>query len=89
MLLEDILLVVAATAVILFVGAPIVRLWKAANLRRRDPLAEARERLRVAKVEAEAARLNREADEIYEHLYDETLDRDEATTEKGKAHGKE
>ena len=73
MLLEDVLLAVAIGIVGLFVAWPLARLFKAVSQRQRDPLAEAQERLRVAKLEAEAARVNREADRIYETLYEETL----------------
>src|SRR5579864_4680412 len=76
MLLEDILLAVAVGAVLLMVGAPIVRFLKVAPWRRKDPLAEAQERLRIAKLEAEAAKLNREAERIYEHMYEETIAED-------------
>jgi hypothetical protein len=105
MLLEDILLFLAAGSVLLVVGFPIARLLKAASVRRKDPLAEAQERLRIAKLELEAARVNREAEEIYKHLYDEALDQpararvapdeegaadsERAKTEKEKTHGKE
>jgi hypothetical protein len=76
MLLEDILLAGAVGAVLLLFGVPILRFLKGAPWRRKDPLAEAQERLRVAKMEAEAARLNREAEKIYESLYEETLTKD-------------
>ena len=56
MLLEDLLLAIAIGTVGLFVGWPIVRFLKTALPRRKDPLAEAQERLRLAKREAEAAR---------------------------------
>ncbi len=75
MLLEDILLAVAIGVVLLVVGWPLYRLLKTAapEWRRRDPLAEAHARLKAAQREAEAARLNREADRIYEKLYDDAL----------------
>jgi len=73
MLLEDILLAIAVGVVLLTVGLPIYRLSKGARWRRRDPLAEAHERLRIAKLEAEAARVNREAERVYERLYEEAL----------------
>jgi hypothetical protein len=78
MLLEDILLAVALGIVLLTIGIPIVRLVKAAPWRREDPLAAAQERLRIAKLEAEVAKVNREADRIYDDLYEEALadDRD-------------
>lgn len=73
MLLEDILLAVAVGVVLLMVGLPIVRFLKGAPWRRKDALAQAQERLRIAKLEAEAARVNREAEKIYEHLYEDAL----------------
>jgi hypothetical protein len=80
MLLEDILLAIAVGVALLVVSVPIVRFMKVAPWRRRDPLAEAQERLRIAKLEAEAARVNREAEKIYENLYEETLGRDRGGT---------
>jgi hypothetical protein len=88
MLLEDLLLAVAIAIVGLLVGWPIVRALKGAPWRKRDPLADAQERLRVAKVDAEAARLNRETERIYESLYEETLaDEESGEGKKGKGHG--
>jgi hypothetical protein len=73
MLLEDILLAVALGAGLVVFGVPLVRFLKVVPWRRKDPLAEAHERLRRAKIEAEVARVNREAEKIYEGLYEETL----------------
>lgn len=73
MLLEDLLLVLAIGVVALVLGLPIWRILQSASWRRKDPLAEAQERLRIAKLEVEAARLNRETEKIYEALYEETL----------------
>jgi hypothetical protein len=67
------LLAVAVGAVLLTIGLPIVRLLKAAPWRREDPLAAAQERLRIAKLEAEIAKVNREAENIYESLYQEAM----------------
>jgi hypothetical protein len=89
MLLEDILLAAAIGVAAWMVVMPIVRFLKVAPWRRKDPLAEAHERLRVAQVEAEIARVNRETEKIYEGLYDETLsDETTAEPEKGKGHGR-
>jgi len=73
MLIEDFLLAGAIGLVALLVGWPLAQLLKTAPWRRRDPLAEAKERLRVAKLEAEVARLHREADGIYEDIYRDAL----------------
>jgi hypothetical protein len=80
MLLEDILLAVVVGVVLVMVSLPIIRFLKVAPWRRRDPLAEAHERLRIAKLEAEVARVNREAEKIYEHLYSEALGEDRGST---------
>jgi len=69
--LEDILL---AVVVLSFGGWFIVRpLLRLVATAKRDPVVEAKERLRVAQMDAEAAKLNQQADEILDHLYDETL----------------
>jgi hypothetical protein len=78
MLLEDILLAVVVGIVLLIVGLPIVRFLRTVPWWRKDPLAEAQERLRVAKLEAEVARVNREAEKVYENMYEETLAGDRA-----------
>jgi hypothetical protein len=57
-------------------GVPLVRFLKVVPWRRKDPLAEAHDRLRRARIEAEVARVNREAEKIYEGLYEETLAED-------------
>jgi heme exporter protein D len=94
MLLEDLLLAVAIGVVGLVVILPVVRLVRGALWRRKDPLAEAHERLRQAKLEAEAARVNREAERIYEQMYEESLSDDRAArprieTEKEELVGEE
>jgi hypothetical protein len=71
MLLEDIVLAVAVGVVLLMVGIPILRYLAAAPWRERDPLSEANERLRIAKRDAEVARLNREAEKIYDRILEE------------------
>jgi hypothetical protein len=85
MLLEDLLLAAAVGVVLLVAGVPIVRLAKLAPWRRKDPLAEAEERLRIAKLEAEIAKVNRETERIYEGLYGDVLD--DGTLAKGAKGG--
>ena len=80
MLLEDVLLAVAGGIVALVFGWPVLRLLKAASQRRRDPLAEANERLRIARLEAEVARVNRETEKLYETMYEDTLLHDRAAS---------
>jgi hypothetical protein len=80
MMLEDLLLALALGVAFVVVSVPVVRFLKVTQWRRADPLAEAKERLRLAKLEAEAARVNREADKIYEDLYGEALNGDRDAT---------
>jgi hypothetical protein len=44
---------------------------------KRDLVAEAQERLDVARKELEATRLNKEAEQLYSKLYDDVLQEDE------------
>ena len=76
MLPEDLLLVlVVAVGVVLGIaGWPIYRRAKAGRWRQNDPLAEAEERLRLARLEAEVARVNRETEEVYDRMYQDVLD---------------
>jgi hypothetical protein len=78
MLIEDLLLAGAIGLVALLAGWPFLKLLKTAPWKRRNPLAQAQERLRAAKLEAEAARLHREADRIYEDIYRDALAGDQS-----------
>ncbi len=71
---EDLLLVVAVGVVLGVVGWPVYLLAHRWTSRTRDPLAEAQERLRIAKREAEVARVNRETERIYDEMYEEALE---------------
>ena len=74
MMPEDLLLVVAIGVVLGFVGWPLYLLAYRLRRKKRDPLAEAHERLRIAQVEAETARVNRETERIYDEMYKEALE---------------
>jgi hypothetical protein len=89
MLLEDLLLAAAVGVALIVAGVPIVRLAKLAPWRRKDPLAEAQERLRIAKLEAEVARVNRETEKIYEGLYGDALGDPHAAKGSAGAPGKD
>ena len=67
------------------VGIPLVKLFKLMFPSKKDSLREAQERLEVARKEAEAARLNKEAEKVYSKIYDEVLEEnDEEERFKGK-----
>jgi hypothetical protein len=77
MLFEDILMLIALGSSVFFIGIPIWKLIKTIVPQKRDPVAEAKQRLAVAKADAEAAKLNKEAEKVYEELYQDVLQDDE------------
>lgn len=75
---EDLMLLALLASGVFFIGIPIFKFVKAVTPRKRvDPLVEAKARLEQARLEAEAAHLNKEAEKIYDHLYEETLQEDD------------
>jgi hypothetical protein len=73
----DILLLLLGGGGIFFIGIPLYKLMVKLIPSKRNALAEAKERLEQACLDAEAARLNKEAEQIYDHLYEDTLQQDE------------
>lgn len=61
---------------VFFVGIPLIKIIKMLLPSRRDSLKEAQERLEIARKEAEAARLNKEAEKVYSEIYEEVLEDD-------------
>jgi hypothetical protein len=82
MLFETVLLMLMGFAAVFLIGVPFYKLIKAVIPPKRDPLAEARVRLEQAQLEAEAAKLNKQTERIYQDTYGEVLDEEEETTEK-------
>jgi hypothetical protein len=83
MLLEDLLILLAGVSGVFFIGLPLWKLMRLAFPSKRDPLAEAKQRLEIARAEAEAAKLNKEAERVYNEIYQEVLEdqiSDETTT---------
>lgn len=74
---EDLMLLALIATSIFLIGIPIYKFLKVAIPRKRNALAEAKERLEQARLEAAAARLNKEAEKIYEEIYQETLQDEE------------
>lgn len=73
MLFEDILMLIVLSSSIFFIGIPIWKLIRSFIPEKRDPVAEAKQRLAIAKADAEAAKLNKEAEKVYEELYQDVL----------------
>lgn len=80
MLFEDILLLLGLGTSIFFIGIPIFKFLRAITPEKRDPVKEAKIRLETAKADAEAARLNKETEKVYEEIYQDALGEDEETT---------
>lgn len=73
---EGLLIALMLAVSILFVGIPLIKLIKMLLPARKDPVKEAEERLEIARKEAEAARLNKEAEKVYSRIYEEVLEED-------------
>lgn len=89
MLLEDLVMLILAGTSVYFIGIPLFKLLREITPKRRNPVAEAKQRVEQAHLELEAARLNmeaekasKEASKINDHLYEEVLEED---TEKGQS----
>ena len=82
MLLEDLLLLVAGVGAVFLIGIPFYRLVKAVVPKKRDTLAEAKERLEQARLEQEALRINKETEKLYENMYDVRLEEQQSTEQK-------
>lgn len=82
MWLEDLLILIAMGVGVFFIGIPLIKLVKQLTPKRRDPLAEAKEKLEQAKLEVQAAKLNKEAEEVYSHLYEDVLNEEKNENQK-------
>lgn len=82
MLFEQVLFLIAIGIAVFMIGIPLVKLVKAMVPPNKDPLAEAHKRLEIAKKEAEAARLNKEAEQLYQKMYQEALEDSDSIDDK-------
>lgn len=73
MAFEIILMLVALGVGIFLIGIPFYRLVKSIVPTKRDPLKEAQERLEQARLETEAAKLNKQTERLYDTIYTEAL----------------
>lgn len=75
---EGLMIALMIGAGVFFVGIPLIKLIKMMRPSpKRDSLKEAAERLEQARKEAEAARLNKEAEKVYSEIYSEILEDDD------------
>lgn len=85
MLIEDIMLLCLLGVAVFLIGVPVFRLVKAVLPKKRvNPVVEAKERLETARLTVEAAKLDKEAEKLYEDLYQEALEDQENEQHKEK-----
>lgn len=78
----EILLSMFATGIgVFFVAIPGYKLYKTIFPSKNNPVKDAKEKLEQAKAEAEAAKLNKQTEELYKTLYEEIL-KDETRNKK-------
>ena len=80
--LEIMLIAAAIVTGTYYIGIPIWKLVKKLSPQKIDPIGAAKERLELAKAEIEAARLNKEAEELYGKMYEEALEDESSIDEK-------
>jgi hypothetical protein len=85
MWLEDLMILLLIASGVFFVGVPVVKFIKQITPHKRNPLAEAKERLELARLEAEAARVNKEAEKLYGEMYQEALEDEEQVQQQEKS----
>lgn len=81
---EILLLMLALGTGIFMIGIPSYKLVKSLFPTKRNTLAEAKERLQQARVESEAALLNKETERLYENLYKDVLEDEPSEKENRK-----
>lgn len=82
---QDLLLLLLLACSIFFIGIPLFKLIKMLIPKpRRNPLADAKERLEQAKLEVEAARLDKEREKLYNQMYTEALQDEEEIQQQEK-----
>ena len=74
MLLEDILLFLLIGSGVFLIGIPFFKLIRAVVPNKRNPVQEAKERLEQARLELEAAKVNKEVEKVYENLYSDVTE---------------
>jgi hypothetical protein len=84
MLFEDLVMLLALFSGVFLIGIPVWKFVRAIVPEKRNPVAEARVRLEVAKADAEAAKLNKETEKVYEEIYGDVLGDDETGKNNGR-----
>lgn len=83
MAFEALMTFIALGIGVFLIGVPSYKLVRTLFPPKRNPLEEAKERLERARLEAEAALLNKQTEKLYNNLYKDVLEDDvETDTEK-------
>ena len=78
---EGLIIALMIGAGVFFVGIPLIKIVKMMLPNKKDSVKEATERLEAARAEAQAARLNKEAEKVYSEIYSEILEDDDLEKE--------
>lgn len=82
---EQLLLLLLLASSVFLIGIPLFKIVRTIIPPKRNPLAEAKERLEQTRLEVEAARLEKEREKLYNQMYVEALqDEEEIQQEKHK-----
>ncbi len=76
---EDLLLLALLASGVFLIGIPLYKIVRYLIPQKKNPLADAKERLEQARLEVEAARLDREREKLYNQMYTEALEEQEET----------
>ena len=83
MLFEELCIALLCAVAFFMIVLPIYKFIKPfIGSSKKDPVKEAKQRLYLAKAELEAAKLNKQAEECYEQLYQDALDETENNSQK-------
>lgn len=76
LVLEQILILLLLFSSVFMIGIPIIKLVRRLSPEKRDPVKDAKQRLEHARLELEAARVNKETEKVYNDLYHDVLEDD-------------
>lgn len=79
---EGLLVLLLFLTTVFMVGIPAWKMVRVLFPKKSDSLEEAKVRLEVAKKEAQAARLNKEAEKVYSEIYEDILEDEESGRKK-------
>jgi len=81
---EQLLLLALIASSVFLIGIPLYKIARTLVPKKRNPLAEAKDRLEQTRLEVEAARLEKEREKLYNKMYEEALQEDEIEIQQEK-----